>query len=139
MKNIIRYTKDFVIQRFVLSRFHCHIFCFERCNLFFSHNNGDLCAHMKITCYNIFTCEDILFLCESSPGISLVYLNKMIFFLVFFFCSKTEIFRAKVVAHFHDQNTPVKLLDFHLISPRFIYYLTILGIFLVSNLQCIID
>ena len=26
-----------------------------------------------------------MFLCESSPGISLVYLNKMIFFVVFFF------------------------------------------------------
>ena len=73
-----------------------------------------------------------MFLCESSPGISLVYLNKMIFFVVFFF-------RAKVVAHFHDQNTPGKVLDFHLISPWFISYLTILGIYLVSNLQCIID
>ena len=51
MKNIIRYTKDFVIQRFVISRFHCHIFCFERCNSFFSHCNGYLCAHVKISCF----------------------------------------------------------------------------------------
>ena len=34
MKNIIRYTND--LKRFAISRFHCHIFCFERCNLFFS-------------------------------------------------------------------------------------------------------
>ena len=79
-----------------------------------------------------------MFLCESSPGISLVYLNKMIFFVVFFFW-ETEIFRAKVVAHFHDQNTPGKVLDFRLISPWIISYLTILGIYLVSNLQCIIE
>ena len=79
-----------------------------------------------------------MFLCESSPDISLVYLNKMIYFFSFCFWV-SEIFRAKVVANFHDQNTLGKVLDFHLISSWFIYCLTSLGIYLASNLQCIID
>ena len=51
----------------------------------------------------------------------------------------TEIFWVQVVAHFHDQNTPGKLLklDFHLIYAWFIYYLTSLGIYF-SILQGII-
>ena len=45
-------------------------FCCERRDLLCSHSNGDL-----FTCENnvIFTCEDLMFSRESSPGISLVF------------------------------------------------------------------
>ena len=39
------------------------VFWCERCDLLCSYSNGD-----------IFTCEDIKFSCESSPGISLVFI-----------------------------------------------------------------
>ena len=48
------------------------VFCCERCNLLCSHSNGDL-----FSCEDdivIFTCEDIIFSCKSSPGISLVFI-----------------------------------------------------------------
>ena len=87
MKNIIRYKLLYQGLRYTEVRYiEVPLSYFLLlCSLFFSHCNGDLCAHVKITCYNVFTCEDIMFLCESSPGISFVYLNKMIFFLLFFF------------------------------------------------------
>ena len=48
------------------------VFCFERCDLLFSHSNGDISC-VKITGY-IFHISDIMFSRESSPGISLVFI-----------------------------------------------------------------
>ena len=47
------------------------LFCFERHNFFLAIIAMVIFAHVKITCH-IFTCEDIMFLRESSPSISLV-------------------------------------------------------------------
>ena len=65
------------IQNVFLSVSHFSLFnvfiCSERCDVLFSHINGDL-----FTCEGnmllFFTFEDIMFSCEGSPGISLVFI-----------------------------------------------------------------
>ena len=65
------------IQNVFLSVSHFSLFnvfiCSERCDVLFSHINGDL-----FTCEDnmllFFTFEDIMFSCEGSPGISLVFI-----------------------------------------------------------------
>ena len=48
--------------------FHFNFFWCKRCNVLCSHSNGDL-----------FTCEDIMFLRKSSPGISLAFTEWIMF------------------------------------------------------------
>ena len=65
------------IQNVFLSVSHFSLFnvfiCSERCDVLFSHINGDLfkCEDNMLL---FFTFEDIMFSCEGSPGISLTFI-----------------------------------------------------------------